>query len=209
MRIIIMSLKCFVKVGSVNNLSDARYFSAMNVDLIGFKLDENNNDSINLESLKEIRNWISGVGIIGEFSNSNNDYINDIIKNFSFDYIQIDYPHNLEKIEFDKKKIILNINKSNKINTKKKIDDLLKNYSDIFLLNIDFENEETLTLYNKLFENNFKVLNGFNLSIPFIKVMIKKKSFYGISIKGNNEIRPGYKDYSSFSNLLEFLNEAN
>ena len=37
-----MSLKCFVKVGSVNNLSDARYFSAMNVDLIGFKLDENN-----------------------------------------------------------------------------------------------------------------------------------------------------------------------
>ena len=93
-----MSLKCFVKVGSVNNLSDARYFSAMNVDLIGFKLDENNNDSINLESLKEIRNWISGVGIIGEFSNSNNDYINDIIKNFSFDYIQIDYPHNLEKI---------------------------------------------------------------------------------------------------------------
>ena len=84
-----MSLKCFVKVGSVNNLSDARYFSAMNVDLIGFRLDENNNDSINLESLKEIRNWISGVGIIGEFSNSNNDYINDIIKNFSFDYIQI------------------------------------------------------------------------------------------------------------------------
>ena len=104
MRIIIMSLKCFVKVGSVNNLSDARYFSAMNVDLIGFKLDENNNDSITLESLKEIRNWISGVGIIGEFSNSNIDYINDIIKNFSFDYVQIDYPHNLEKIEFDKKK---------------------------------------------------------------------------------------------------------
>ena len=54
-----MSLKCFVKVGSVNNLSDARYFSAMNVDLMGFKLDENNNDSITLESLKEIRNWIS------------------------------------------------------------------------------------------------------------------------------------------------------
>ena len=60
-----------------------------------------------------------------------------------------------------------------------------------------------------LVENNFKVLNGFNLSIPFLKVMIKKKLFYGISIKGNNEIRPGYKDYSSFSNLLEFLNEAN
>ena len=202
-----MSLKCFVKVGSVNNLSDARYFSAMNVDLIGFKLDENNNDSINIESLKEIRNWISGVGIIGEFSNSNNDYINDIIKNFSFDYVQIDYPHNLEKIEFEKKKIILNINKSNKINNKKKIDDLLKNYSEIFLLNIDFEKEDPLTLYNKLFENNFKVLNGFNLSIPFIKVMIKKKLFYGISIKGNNEIRPGYKDYSSFSDILEFLSQ--
>ena len=75
------------------------------------------------------------------------------------------------------------------------------------LLGADFENEETLTLCKKLFENNFKVLNGFNLSIPFIRIMLKKKLFYGISIKGNNEIRPGYKDYSSFSDILEFLSQ--
>ena len=52
-----MSLKCFVKVGSVNNLSDARYFSAMNVNLLGFKLMDKNEDSITLESLNEIKNW--------------------------------------------------------------------------------------------------------------------------------------------------------
>ena len=64
MRIIIMSLKCFVKVGSVNNLSDARYFSAMNVNLIGFKLTDKNEDSVNLDSLNQIKNWISGVDIL-------------------------------------------------------------------------------------------------------------------------------------------------
>ena len=63
-----MSLKCFVKVGSVNNLSDARYFSAMNVDLIGFKLDENNNDSITLESLKDLMSLIPLIGVFISFA---------------------------------------------------------------------------------------------------------------------------------------------
>lgn len=209
MRIIIMSLKCFVKVGSVNNLSDARYFSAMNVNLIGFKLEENNGDSITLESLMEIRNWISGVGIIGEFGNSEINYINNIIRNFSFDYIQIDYPHLIDEIEFDNKQIILNINEFKKINSSNILDDLLQNYKDIFLINMDFADEESLIFSSKLFENRFKVLNGFNLSIPFIKTIIQQKNFYGISLKGNNEIRPGYKDYSSFSDILEFLSKTN
>ena len=209
MRIIIMSLKCFVKVGSVNNLSDARYFSAMNVNLLGFKLMDKNEDSITLESLNEIKNWISGVEIIGEFDNSNINYINDFIKNFSFDYIQVNYPFLIEDVEFDDNKIILNINEFKKINSEKILDDLLVNYKDVFLINIDFKNEDSLILSNKLFDKNFKVLNGFNHSIPFIKTMINKKNFYGISIKGNNEIRPGYKDYSSFSYVLEFLNETN
>ena len=209
MRIIIMSLKCFVKVGSVNNLSDARYFSAMNVNLIGFKLMDKNEDSVTLDSLNQIKNWISGVDIIGEFDNSNINYINDIIKNFSFDYIQVNYPYSIEDIEFDNHKIILNINEFIKINPKNILDDLLENYKDVFLINIDFKNEENLALSNKLFEKKYKVLNGFDHSIPFIKTMINQKKFYGISIKGSNEIRPGYKDYSSFSDVLEFLNETN
>ena len=77
-----MSLKCFVKVGSVNNLSDARYFSAMNVNLLGFKLMDKNEDSITLESLNEIKNWISGVEIIGEFGNSNINFA--LIKKFIY-----------------------------------------------------------------------------------------------------------------------------
>jgi phosphoribosylanthranilate isomerase len=34
-----MALKCFVKVGNVTNLSDARYCAGMGVDLLGFPVD--------------------------------------------------------------------------------------------------------------------------------------------------------------------------
>ena len=71
-----MSLKCFVKVGSINNLSDARYCSGMNVDHVGFLMEENNINSIDITNLREISNWISGVKIVGEFNNSSIKFIN-------------------------------------------------------------------------------------------------------------------------------------
>ena len=38
-----MSLKYFVHVSSISNLSDARYCSGMMVDSLGYNLDENSN----------------------------------------------------------------------------------------------------------------------------------------------------------------------
>ena len=39
-----MSLKYFVHVSSISNLSDARYCSGMMVDSLGYNLDENSNN---------------------------------------------------------------------------------------------------------------------------------------------------------------------
>ena len=65
-----MSLKYFVKVGNVNNLSDARYCSAMGVNQLGFKLNDFDNNSSIIDNIKEIIGWINGVDTVAEFDNN-------------------------------------------------------------------------------------------------------------------------------------------
>ena len=74
-----MSLKYFVKVGNVNNLSDARYCSAMGVNQLGFKLSGFGNNDSTIDNIKEIIRWINGVDIVAEFDNNDVEFINSII----------------------------------------------------------------------------------------------------------------------------------
>ena len=46
-----MSLKYFVHVSSISNLSDARYCSGMMVNSLGFNLDENSKNKLEIESV--------------------------------------------------------------------------------------------------------------------------------------------------------------
>jgi len=201
-----MSLKCFVKVGSINNLSDARYCSGMNVDLLGFMLEENNINSIDIFTLKEISNWISGIKIVGEFNNSSIKFINDIIKEFPFEYIQINYPIRINKINYDHHKVLLNLPSLKGVKKENFISDLKNDYKDISMININIMDKLTKDLIsNNLKNDQFKLLNGFNYSKKFLDKMIKKELLYGVSLNGKNEIRPGYKDYSALSEVFEFL----
>ena len=71
-----MSLKYFVHVSSISNLSDARYCSGMMVDSLGYNLDENSNNILSIDSVKEISQWVNGVKFIAEFYNSSEEHIN-------------------------------------------------------------------------------------------------------------------------------------
>ena len=46
-----MSLKYFVHVSSISNLSDARYCSGMMVNSLGFNLDENSKNKLEIEKI--------------------------------------------------------------------------------------------------------------------------------------------------------------
>ena len=74
-----MSLKYFVHVSSINNLSDARYCSGMMVNSLGFDLDENSNNKLSTENINDICGWVNGVDFVGEFNNSSSTYILSLI----------------------------------------------------------------------------------------------------------------------------------
>ena len=95
-----MSLKYFVHVSSISNLSDARYCSGMMVDSLGYNLDENSNNILSIDSVKEISQWVNGVKFIAEFYNSSEEHINIILENEIFDAIQLNIENKIKNINF-------------------------------------------------------------------------------------------------------------
>ena len=93
-----MSLKYFVHVSSINNLSDARYCSGMMVNSLGFDLDENSNNKLSIENINDICGWVNGVDFVGEFNNSSSTYINSIIDKIDFEYISININKSIKNV---------------------------------------------------------------------------------------------------------------
>ena len=173
-----MSLKYFVKVGNVNNLSDARYCSAMGVNQLGFKLNDFDNNSSIIDNIKEIIGWINGVDIVGEFDNNNVEFINSIIKIELFDFIQLNHKISINDVNIDPKRIIISIKHIDEFN-EFFVDNFIKKFSKISYLII--ENVELFTsiqLYK--FSNNFKILINPTLNFIEIEDLINKYSFFRI-----------------------------
>tara|TARA_B100000287_G_scaffold92542_2_gene84733 strand:- start:1367 stop:1972 length:606 start_codon:yes stop_codon:yes gene_type:complete len=200
-----MSLKYFVHVSSISNLSDARYCSGMMVDSLGFNLDENSTNKLEIESVKEISQWINGVKLVAEFNNSSEKYINKILEKEEFDAIQINYENNSKNINFDRNKVLVRI--SNPKMIKKESNDYLKkNFPEVEILIIDNLSSKNIN-YLELINEKYMILINPYEDINLISNTLKNKNF-GLLLKGSDEIRPGLKDYDALSDLLESIDES-
>jgi phosphoribosylanthranilate isomerase len=77
-----------IKAGRITNLTDARYFAAMEVDFIGFNLEEGTEAYLEPMYMHAIREWISGPQIVGEFWNSPPEWIKEAAAFFQLDWVQ-------------------------------------------------------------------------------------------------------------------------
>ncbi len=56
-----------IKASSINNLTDARYFAAWNVEWLGFCLEIGQPNYSSPKDIQEIKEWLVGPKIVGEF----------------------------------------------------------------------------------------------------------------------------------------------
>jgi len=191
-----MYLKYFVYVSSVNNLSDARYCSGMFVDFIGFNFDENSKNHITIEKFIEIKNWINGPKIVGEFGNSSWSHTQAYLSKVNVDYVSVNYHFN--NIKGLKNKLIINIPDIN--NVEDNLEIITQNSSNVKAITID-KFDESIMNYNKVLSKH-DVFVGKKETLNQTELVLKKYNF-GLKLSGSVEIRPGYKDYSNLSDTLD------
>ncbi len=200
-----MSLKYFVHVSSISNLSDARYCSGMMVDSLGYNLDENSNNILSIDSVKEISQWVNGVKFIAEFYNSSEEHINKILENEIFDAIQLNIENKIKNINFNDDKVLIRISNPNEINknTNKILDE---NFPKTETLIIDNLSSESINNLSYLDRKYMLIINPYE-DISSLISKLEHKNF-GLLLKGSNEIRPGLKDYDSLSEFLESIDDS-
>ena len=200
-----MSLKYFVHVSSINNLSDARYCSGMMVNSLGFDLDENSNNKLSIENINDICGWVNGVDFVGEFNNSSSTYINSIIDKIDFEYISININKFIKNFDFDNKKILVLI-PDPKLITQKINDHLMNFFPDSRTIIIDNMSKNSISKL-EILDNNFEIIINPIENINTTKSFLDKFNL-GLLLKGSHEIRPGYKDYDLISDYLEAIDES-
>jgi len=78
-----------IKVSSVSNLTDARYFAAKEVSWLGFSLEAGSTDYIAPATMLAIREWLDGVSFMGEFSFASTEDLQRAVTNYRLDGIQV------------------------------------------------------------------------------------------------------------------------
>tara|TARA_A100000171_G_C2133789_1_gene148563 strand:+ start:335 stop:934 length:600 start_codon:yes stop_codon:yes gene_type:complete len=191
-----MALRTFVKVCGINNLSDARYCAGMEVNQLGFEIEESASNYTDIQKYKEITEWLSGVEYVGEISSANS-VIKAVIEGYQLDAIQV------EHIE--------------------QINEALETGLAVSFLAHDMDSVKAAweTSGKKLAyilldasEIDQAMLNTLSKDIPIVLASgfkaetvteLAKSDLKGIAIQGGNEIRPGYKDFDEMADILETL----
>jgi len=185
-----MALKTKVKAGNITNLSDARYCAGMGVDWLSFPI-----DSVNPTTFKEITDWVTGPQFILELTKP--ESISNISQ-YPVDTVEISFM-NLDLIDqlFPMNWMVImplskwSLAKNNLLKHKSRIKYLLINpdQSDLHLISeiaIHFQ-----VLINQIESHTLNEL----LTLPI----------EGINITGQDELRPGLKDFEKLASVLEEL----
>ncbi|MFT6053412.1 MAG: phosphoribosylanthranilate isomerase [Roseivirga sp.] len=191
-----MALKTFVKVSGINNLSDARYCAGMGVNQVGFEIEEGSPNYVDQQSFKEIKGWLSGVEFVGEINGSVGSIAN-LVKDYGLDAIQIEnmaqLPEALKtgiKVSFYSADIKIAHQAWKESNQQ----------LEYVLFDMTGSNSEEVEELAK--EMPIVLASGFDGESV---IMVINASIKGISIRGGNEIRPGYKDFDEMADILEAL----
>ncbi len=200
-----MSLKTFVKVSNITNLSDARYCAGMGVDVLGFPVDEQSPSHISPESFEEITEWISGPRLAGEFGKTTLEDIKLALRSYQLDIIEITQVDLVEPVALLGKPVFMKLD----ISTPKAFD-LLKSrlsYLDelveaVTLTNPDGKMAEDLKHFMSFYNGNVKLLRGFGLPAAEQEEYLMGP---GLTLEATEEDRPGYKDYGQVMDILEAI----
>ncbi|MEJ1239888.1 hypothetical protein WBG78_17245 [Chryseolinea sp. T2] len=184
-----MPLKTLVKVGSLTNLSDARYCAGMDVQLLGFQAVPGRPGHITATRYQEIRGWISGPSTVAEVHGASSSHqIDEIVEAYRPDYIELGLSE-LSLVAHLSLPLILRISR-----------------------NESFASEVT-PAYLLVAADDKRIFSMPRMvqvsSVEEAEIVLALEDVNGIALLGSEEVSPGLKSYETLAPILEMLETDN
>ncbi len=187
-----MALRTFVRVNGINNLSDARYCAGMEVNELGFNIEENHSNYTDPAKFKELADWLSGVGFVGEITDEATN-VSKAIDGYALNGIQIE---NLGQVEAALSTGLSVSFVATNAAMAEEAWALSKGRLSYMLLDVGV-NAEVQSELPVLITDGFDANN--------VRTILDQAKPKGIVLEGGTEIRPGYKDFDTLADILELL----
>ena len=208
--------KPLIKAGHIENLTDARYFAARDVEWLGFHLDENDEEAISIHELNAIKEWVEGPKILAELGFLNLASESLLEQLSGIDGIQISgYSNVSEHILHPSQTIIREI----VIQSNGEIPFDLSNFSENEILLFDLEknklNPDSLNMSKKEYLDWLKSIvspvNKYILDVPFsgeeLFAFVRDFEPQAIQLKGSEEEKVGFKSYDDIDTYFEYFED--
>ncbi len=204
-----MGLTIPVILNSVNNLSDARYAAGMGVEFMGFEVDTSSERYVSPDLFKAITAWLSGVKTVTEVAVLTSAALTIIQEQYQPDFVQFESIEGISQSDLADlpcmQKIIVPTGQEVKIFNN--LEQYIFSEANYVLLELsDWTNWTE-------FQQQIREINTAHpiiWSLPIEKedaALIQEIELKGISLKGGDEQRPGWKDLDQLIDILEALEE--
>jgi phosphoribosylanthranilate isomerase len=209
-------LKTKVKATAVTNLTDARYFAAWEVAWLGFNFNTGEDTYIPPQTMKAIKEWVDGVKIIGEFGLQPAEDIMAAVDLLELDAVQLDTFAATETLQFlhqqevpvIKEMVLAEASELNQLEPQLQEQ---STYVDYFLLNFDKNGIQWSSLHSqeieqlKYLSERYPVLLSIGISGEEVLEMLDTVSIAGISVRGGEEEKVGFKSFDELDDIFEAL----
>ena len=210
-------LKTKVKASSITNLTDARYFAALEVEWLGFNLTPNTPQSISPTNLKVIKEWVDGVKIVGEFDLASAEMINEAVNLLDLDVVQVGRFVQLPEQQAITAPYIIKefvVTADTTISDLREFCETFVACTQCFLLDFekngfDWASLETETHLAKaeLKElcEDFPILLSIKINPSSLAQMLAELPIQGLSVNGGEEEKVGFKSFDELDEWFEEL----
>lgn len=212
-------LRTKVKASAINNLTDARYFAAFEVEWLGFQLDPAGEHYVQPQVVKAIREWVDGVKIVGEFEMQSAAEIQTAMEMLQLDAVQVGMLTTVETlIELQSPRPVIKeivVETGTGPADLQEILDPFVPHCAWFLLNFDKNgiswNQLQAGLPGLQLRDvqslcaQYPVLLSLDLTPDELPVVMDTLSPAGFSFAGGEEEKVGYKSFDELDELLEQL----
>jgi phosphoribosylanthranilate isomerase len=201
-----MSLKTFVKINRITNLTDARYCAGMYANVIGFSLEADSPNFITPSQFGEITGWISGIEFAAEFKNASSNEILATLENYpGISWVESERLESLLGLKEEALNLIYKLPIEN-LDGHDEIADKTKNQPLTFHLT---SKEETLSAdHFKIIQSLSslgKVILGFGILAENVTELSENANISGLALDSGDEIKPGLRDFDLLADILEAL----
>lgn len=210
-------LQTKVKASQVTNLTDGRYFAAWEVEWIGFNFELGADNYIDIQKMKEIRDWLEGPKYVGEFGLTTAEVIRETATFLALDFVQINHFTNTETakalsdIPMIKEHLIL---KDADNSTLLATLSAFQPFVEAFLLDftksgiswneikagtyLDFETLKQACA-------DFNIILSVDLSPENLEEVRTTLNPYGLNVTGGEEEKVGFKSFDDIDEIIEAL----